>query len=159
MKKRWFLCYFRDLGHPKINQKINQKIDAKTEAKPTIFRHGGGAKKPHLSRVLLRRGPQKDTCRRTPQRGRVCERWSAREPDASTPREPPARGGFLWILGCVGKLMFFRWRFGSPKNQKNRALERPRGRKVVPNFRRVGGGWGVLRLDGPRGGLAHAVKD
>ena len=100
--------------------------------KTRIFQHGRGAKKTHLSRVLLRRVPQKDTCRRTPQRGRVCEWWSAREPNPSTPREPPARGGFCRFLAVSKNRSFFDSVFGASKNRKDRPVEHQRVAKPDP---------------------------
>ena len=45
-------------------------------------------------------------------------------------------GRILSILGRVEKSLFFRWRFGASKKQKNRAVERQRVAKLDPVIRR-----------------------
>ena len=65
---------------------------------------------------------------------------------------------FIDFVPCR-KVVVFSMAFWGVQKSKKWSLGAPRARKVAAIFRRVGSRWGLLGSDGPRGGLARAVKD
>ena len=62
-------------------------------------------------------------------------------------------------FGPCRKIVVFSMAFWGVQKSKKWTLGAPRARKAAPIFRQVGSKWGLLGSDGPRGGLARAVKD